>query len=324
MNKNSKIHIIGMLLFCIIFLGMFSTVTIANGNYNVALTKSTEIFTVSHYDDAAWKTVVNSSTSPSNWFEGETNHTGARSKYTVKGWNYVTWESYDVFVSFFLPALFESEEIIPLLVLLNNLGYNETTINANYTNSYNLWFGLRALWNFTIGSFEEDPSEPNDPLLIFQNPTDIDEILNDYNNLSAKLNSNIAIQMSGFTFPILDSDEFLWLFVFNGLALGTPIKSYLGDLITALNCQNATVNNNILTIHRVGETNYNIEIAYSSKGTMSSFTVKDIGSSVIFQIIATNSDWIFYTVVIISAICIGGIGVSLIIWRRKINKIRNK
>lgn len=324
MKKNTKIYIIGTSLFCIIFLGMFSTITIANGNYNITLTKSTEIFTVSHYDEAAWKTVVNTSTSPSSWFKGETNYTGARSKYTVKGWNYVTWESYDVFVSFFLPALFESEEIIPLLVLLNNLGYNETTINANYSNSYNLWFGLRAVWNFTIGSFEEDPSEPNDPLLIFQNPSDIVDILNDYNNLSAKLNSNPAIYFSNITFPIFDSDEFLWLFIFNGLALGSPFSSYLGDLITAINCQNATVNTDILTIYRVGETNYTIEIAYSSKGTMSSFTVKDIGSNVIFQIIATDSVWIFYTTVIISAICIAGIGVFLIIRRRKINKIRNK
>ncbi len=324
MKKNTKISIIGISLLSIFILGIFSTTTIAKGNYNIALTKGTEVFTVSQYDEAAWKTIVNSSTTPSIWFEGESNHTGAKSKSTIKGWNYVTWESYDVFVSFFLSALFESEELIPILGLLNSQGYNETTINANYTNSYNLWYGLRAVWNFTIGSFEEDPTNANDPLLIFQNPTDIDDILIDYNNLSAKLNSNLMIQMSGYTFPILNSDEFLWLFVFNGLALGTPSSSYIEDLTTTLNCQNATVNNNILTINRVGETNYTVEIIYGSEGTMASFLVKDVGDNIIYHIVSTNSDWIFFTTLIAVVICIGGISVYLIIRKQKINKMRNK
>jgi hypothetical protein len=324
MKKNTKINIIGISFFFIISLGMFSTITMANGNYNIALTKGTEIFTVSHYDEAAWETVVNASTTPSSWFEGESNYTGARSKYTIKGWNYVTWESYDVFVSFFLPALFESKELIPLLGLLNSQGFNETTINANYTNSYNLWYGLRALWNFTIGSFKEDPTYANDPLLIFQNPTDIDDILNDYNNLSAKLNNNFVIQMSGFTFPILESDEFLWLFIFNGLALGTPTDLYLEELITTLNCQNATVNNNILIINRVGETNYTIEITYGSEGTTVLFTVKDISDNIIYQIVSRNSEWIFYTIIIILALCIGGLSIYLIFRKSKINRLRKK
>ena len=140
-------------------MSLFSTYTMANGNYNVGLTKGTDVFTVIRYDEAAWKNTVNSSTTPSNWFEGDSNHTGAKSKYTLKGWNYVTWETYDVFVSLFLPILFEAEDLIPLLGLLNSQGYNETTINANYTNSYSLWVGLLATWNFTIGSFEENPSD---------------------------------------------------------------------------------------------------------------------------------------------------------------------
>ena len=313
MKRITKIKIIGVSLLYIIFLGMFSTITMANGNYNVALTKGTEVFTVTTYDEAGWKNTVNSSTTPSNWFEGDSNQTGAKSKNTIKGWNFVTWETYDVFVSLFLPVLFEAEEFIPLLGLLNSEGYNETTINANYTNSYNLWVGLQAVWNFTIGDFQEDPTIDNDPILIFQNPTNIDDILNDYNNLSTKLNSNFAIQMLGYKFPILDSDEFLWLFIFNGLALGTPSVSYLEELITSLNCQNATVNNNILTINRTGEANYTVEVTYGVEGTMSSFVVKDIGNNIIYKIVATNSDWIFFTIIIILVICIGGLTVYLII-----------
>ncbi len=323
MKKNTNFRIIGVSLLCIIFLGMFSTNSIANGSYNIALAKGTEVLIVSQYDEAAWKTTVNTNTTPSNWFEGDSNQTGAKSKYTIKGWNYVTWETYDIFVSLFLPALFKPEELIPLLGLMSNQGYNETTINANYTNTYNLWVGLRAEWNFTIGSFEEDPTNANDALIIFKNPTDFDEVLNNYNNLSGELNSLPAIQISGYSFPILEPDEFLWLFIFNGLTLGFPFAYYLAEFITALDCKNATISNEVLTINRTGETNYNVEITYGSEGTMASFVVRDADSNMIYQIVSRNSELIFYMIILILAICIGGLCGYLIFRKRKIN-IRRK
>ncbi len=324
MKKNTRLSIIGVSLLCIIFLGMFSTSSVANGNYNIALTKGTEVLIVSQYDVTAWKTTVNTNTTPSNWFEGDSNQTSAKSKYTVKGWNYVTWETYDVLVSLFLPALFESEELIPLLGLMNNQGYNETTINANYTNSYNLWVGLRAAWNFTIGSFEEDPTNANEALLLFKNPSDFDDILFDYNNLSAELNSLPAIQFYNYSFPILEPDEFLWTFFFNGLTLGFPFAYYLAELITVLDCKNATTNNKILTINRIGETDYSVEITFGSEGIMSSFVVKDADSNIIYQIVSRNSDWVFYTIIVVVAICIGVLSVYIVFRKRKINRIRKR
>ncbi len=324
MTKNTKNSIIGISLLCMIFLGIFTTITVAIGNYNVALTKGTEIFTVTIYDESAWESTVDSTTSPSSWFGGDSNQTGARSKNTIKGWNYVTWETYDVFVSLFLPLLFESEDLIPLIGLMNSQGYNETTINVNYTNSYNLWVGLRAVWNFTIGNFEEDPTIANDPLLIFKNPTDFNEILSNYNNLSAELNNLPAIQFSGYSFPILDPDELLWLFVFNGFTLGSPLNTYLEEFITTLDCQNVTVSNNVLTINRVGETNYTVEITYSIIGTISSFVVRDVSSNIIYKIVAINSDWIFFTTIIVLVICIAGLSTYLIIHKLRRNRRRNK
>ncbi|MFX1567197.1 MAG: hypothetical protein ACFFCV_02385 [Promethearchaeota archaeon] len=322
MRKNTKFRIIGISVLFIIFFGMLSTSIVANGNYNVALTKGTEVLIVSQYDEDDWKTTVNASTTPSNWFEGDSNRTGAKSKYTIKGWNYVTWETYDVFVSLFLPILFESEELIPLLGLLNSQGYNETTINANYTNTYDLWVGLRAAWNFTIGNFEEDPTDANDALLLFKNPSDFDEILNDYNNLSAELNSLLDNPIYGISFPILNADEFLWLFIFNGLTTGFPFGYYLAEVITALDCKNAAVNNKVLTINRTGETDYIVEINYGSEGTMSSFTVKDEGNNIIYQIISSNSDWVFYMIIIIVVICIGCLSAYLIFRKLRIKKRR--
>ena len=324
MQRNKKI--IRFYIICFFVLGI-TLMSISSSvyaiNYDIGLTKGTDVLIVNQYNETAWKNTVNASSSPSNWFEGESNISGAQSKITTKGWNFVTWETYDIIVSLFFPILFEPEEISPLLAGMAFQGYNETTINDNYTNNYNLWIGLRSVWNFTVGDFKEDPSIANDPLLIFQNLTDINNILNDYNNLSAELNSNPFINMS-YTFPILESDDFLWLVIFNGLALGTPSGSYLENLITTLDCKNATVNNNILIINRVGETNYTVEITYGTKGTISSFVVKDVSNNIIYQIVSRNSEWIFFIIVTILVICIGGFSTYLIIRKRKINRIRKK
>ena len=324
MMKNTKFRMIGVSLLCIIFFGMLSPSIVSNGNYNVALTKGTEVFTVSQYDETAWKTTINSSTTASNWFEGDSNQIGAKSKYTIKGWNYVTWETYDVFVSLFLPTLFKSQELLQLLGLLNSQGYNETTINANYTNTYNLWVCLRSEWNFTIGSFREDPTDANNALLIFKNPTDFDEILNDYNNLSAELNGLFLIKSSGYSFPILSAEEFLWLFIFNGLTLASPFAYYLTELISTLDCSNTTVNDRVLIINRTGETDYTVEIRYGSEGIMSSFTIKDEDHNIIFQIISSNTEWVFYTIIIIVVICIGCLSAYLIYRKLRIKKKRHR
>ncbi|MFX1417319.1 MAG: hypothetical protein ACFE9N_00195 [Promethearchaeota archaeon] len=321
-KKTLKLYIIGLFILGTMLINFaFSVFAV---NYGIGLTKGTEILIVNQYNETAWQNTVNSSSTPIDWFEGDADELGAQSKTTIKGWNSVSWETYDVFISLFLPALFESQDIIPLLMLMETQGYNETTINSNYTNSYNLWIGLRSVWNFTVSAFEENPSNANEPLLIFQNPTDIDDILNDYNNLSTRLNSNPIIQFEGYIFPILDSDDFLWLFIFNGFAVGMPSASYLEDFITTLNCQNATVNDDVLIINRIGVTNYTVEIAYGREGTLSLFIVKDVDNNIIYQIVSTNSDWIFYMILIILALCFGGLCVYLVFWKRRRNKIRKK
>jgi len=321
MLRNKKIIKFCAIWFFILGITLMSiSSSVFAANYEIGLTKGTDILIVNQYNETAWKNTVNASSSPNNWFEGDADTIGAQSKTTIKGWNSITWETYDIFVSLFLPALFDSEEISTLLMGMAIQGYNETTINENYTNNYSLWIGLSAVWNFTVGNFKEDPSIANKALFIFQNPTDLDDILNDYNNLSAELNSIFPID----PFPILEPDEFLWLFIFNGLALGTPSGSYLENLITTLNCQNATVDNNILIINRAGETNYTVEISYGSEGMISSFVAKDVDGNTIYKIISRNSEWIFFTIVIILLICIGGLSAYLIIRKRKINRIRNK
>jgi hypothetical protein len=315
-SKKNK-QIAKFTFFGIIILSMLFTAVTASINYQLTLEKGTEIYVVNLYDDTAWKTTVNTSTSPSDWFEGEAAARGAKSKITIMGWNQNLWTAYDAFISLFLSEYYNSIDMLMLLGILDFAGYNETTINANYTNTYNLWYGLRAVWNFTNGEFNELPSY-TEGISIFRNPLDLKLILDDYNNLAIELNGNFFVHvLNGYTFPILNADEFLWQLVLNGLAIATPQQEYLVNLITGLGCENASSSGNTLTIERSGETDYTVEISYGEQGTISTFTVKDAGDTVIFQILSKNSEWIFYIILIVIAVCVVALVAYIIIKKRK-------
>ncbi|MHA2394011.1 MAG: hypothetical protein ACXAEX_18920 [Promethearchaeota archaeon] len=317
LNKSrNKSIFLSLSLFTIIILGIFSTTVSASPSYQSTLVKGTEIYIVNQYDDAAWKATVNLSSTPTNWFEGNTNNSGAKSKITLKGWNYITWETWDVFTTIFMSEYFSFDDIIILLGIMNSIGYNETTININYTNSYNLWYGLRAVWNFTTSDFGE-LSSYNDGILVFEDPLDFKLILDDYNLLAADLNGELAIQIAGYSLPILDADDFLWQLVLNGLSIAKPQTNYLLNLISELGSVNASSDGTTLTFNRHGETNYTVEISYGEKGTFASFTVKDVNGDIIFQILSTSSEWIFYLVLIILAACGTGLVIYIIMKKRK-------
>ncbi|MHA2050786.1 MAG: hypothetical protein ACW986_14330 [Promethearchaeota archaeon] len=314
----TKGKLFSVTLFGIIILGMLSTSVMAS-LYQTTLTKGTEVFTVNQYNDSTWKTTVNASSNPSFWFEGDANVTGAKSKTTILGWNDNTWQTWDAFISLFMSEYFSFEDLIILLTIMNNIGYNETTINANYTGDYNLWYGVRAVWNFTEGSHLEQPSY-SEGVLVFKDPLDFKAMLDDYNTLAAELNGNMFIQLSGLSFPNITADDFLWQLALNGLAVAKPQSGYLTELITELGCQNASSNGNTLIFNRFGETNYTVEISYGEKGTMSAFVVKDIGENIIFKIASTNEEWIFFLILTIIAACGAGLVVFIILSRRKPKK----
>ncbi len=318
-KNKTKTSFLSLTLFGIIICGMFAISVSASINYQLTLAKGTDDLLVNQYNDAAWKSTVNSSTNPSFWFEGDANITGAKSRTTILGWNDITWEAYDILTTLIMAEHFNIEDLVILLTIMNSAGFNETLINENYTNTYNLWYGVRAVWNFTDGTHEEQPSY-NEGLLIFKDPADVKTILDDYNAIAAELNGNLAIQLSGYTFPNLMADEFLWQLILNGLAIATPRTQYLTDLINELGCENASSTGNTLIFKRSGETNYTVEISYGEKGTMVSFAVRNVSDTIIFQLINVNSDWIFYLILIIIIACIAGLVIYVIITKRKPKK----
>ena len=317
-KSKNRTSILSLTMLSLFLIGILSTSIVASSTYQHTLAKRTDDFVVELYNSAEWKTTVDSNSTPSDWFEGEANITNAKSKTTLKGWTTNTWDTYDVLTSIFMPEYFNFTETMALLILMDSQGYNETTINANYTNDYSLWYGWRAVWNYTSNDYEESPSY-SDGIIILQNPLDYKSMLDDYNNIAEDLNGNLAIKFSGYSFPNVSADEFLWQLAFNGLAIAEPQGSYLESLIAELGCENASVSGSTLIFERYGLTNYTVEISYGDKGIMSSFTVKDIGDTVIYRITSSNSEWLFYLILIIVSTSSIVLVVYVVIrnWKRK-------
>ncbi len=319
LKNRIKTSLLSLTLFVIIICGMFATTVSASADYQLTLAKGTDDLLVNQYDDTTWKSTVNISTNPSFWFEGDANITGAKSRTTILGWNYITWQAYDILTSLIMSDYFSVEDLVKLLSAMNLAGFNETTINENYINSYNLWYGVRAVWNFTDGTYEEQPSY-NEGVLVFKNPLDVKTILDDYNAMATELNGNFLIQLTNLTFPNLTADDFLWQLALNRLAVASPQTQYLNDLINELGCEDASSSGSTLIFERTGESNYTVEISYGAKGTMILFTVKDISETIIFRLINMNSDWIFYLILGVIIACIAGLVIYVVITKRKPKK----
>lgn len=321
MLKNRKLSsrsLLSVLLLGIILMGLISTSVSANPTYEIALTKGTEIFEITKYDNDGWENTVSITTMPDDWFEGDSNKTGAQGKYTVKGWNYLNLKTYDII----LQVMFSIEQLMAFMSL-SELGYNETEINNNYTNSYWLWYGLGAEWHFTDSEFNETADDSNSKIVVLKNPEDYNKILDDYNDLVATIiNDSIVPLPIKMQFSNITADELLWKLIFEGLATASPFNEYLIALINALNVENATVSQNTIIIERYGVTNYTVEVSYGSKGTLSTFIVKDVSGQIIYQITSYNTEWIFFTILLIIGISFAGI-VSYLLFRKfKLSKSR--
>jgi len=317
-NKNkTRTSVLSLTILSLFLIGILSTSIVASSAYQHTLTKGTDDFIVELYNDAEWKNTVDSSLTPSDWFEGEANITDAKSKATLRGWVPATWDTWDVFTSIFMREFFNFTETFALLLIMDSQGYNETTINANYTTNYTLSYGLRAVWNYTTNEYEENPSS-TEGIIIFPDPLKYKVMLDDYNALAEDLNGNFAIQFSGLSFPNVSADEFLWQLIFSGFATAGPHGSYLESLVSELGCENTSVSGSTLIIERYGITDYTVEVSYGEKGMMSSFTVKDISDEVIYKITSSNSEWLFYLLLItVSAVSVALVVFAVVIGRKR-------
>jgi hypothetical protein len=313
-RKNWKSMVITLLLFSLLgisFLTVISSGLAQVNNYELKLTKGTTIFTVETYDEDAWLTTVSNTQNPSDWFSGDANITGAQSKSTIKGWSFSEWGTYDVLFS-----------INPAIILLNNSGYNEASINESYPNTYWIWNGLQVKWEYTVEEFDEKPDLVFDQIIILENPEDYKKILDDYNTLATQIQNDINI-----TFPIkamfppnITGDDFLWQLVLSKFAAAGPVENYLLAVTDALETENVTTRSCSLVFNKNGLNDYIVEFAYGDRGTLTSVLVKDQTDSTIYYITSINSEWIFYMILAIVATATVGIIVFLTLRSRKIKR----
>ena len=314
-KNKTRTRVLSLTILSLFLIGILSTSIVASTTYQHTLTKGTDDFVVELYDDTEWKNTVDSSLTPSDWFEGEANIANAKSKTTLKRWTTTTSSTFEVLTSVFMPLFFSEGEILLLANVING-----TKINNNYTNEYSLSYGVRSVWNYTSTEYEEAPSHPRHGITALQNPSEYKPMLDDYNGLTEYLNGIFAIQILGYSFTNLSAEEFLWLYALNGLAIAEPHENYLESLITDLGCENASVSGSTLIIERYGVTNYTVEISFGEKGTMSSFTVKDVGDEVIYRITSSNSEWLFYLILI----TVSAVSVALVVFAVVKGRIRKR
>jgi len=316
-KSKTRTIILNLSLLSIILLGVLSS-SISASAYQLSLSKGTDEFTVDLYNDADWKTTVDPSLTPSDWFGGEADIVNAKSKITLKGWATITWTVYNVTTSIIMPGFLSLLAFLNLSSTMIVEEVDDTWINERYNNNFSSWFGLRAIWSYTTKTYEEIPST-NDIIIILDNPLDAKTMLDDYNALATELNAKFE-NKTIYSFPNVSADDFLLQLVFDGLAIAGPQTDYLNAMVTELGCENVTVSGSSLILERYGLTNYTIEVSYGEEGMMSSFTVKDLGGTTIFQITSSNSEWLFYVILIIVAVSAVAIVTFLIIRKKKLRR----
>ena len=302
-KRKMSLSLLSLSLLGIIFFGFLSTAVFASTTYQLGFRKSTDEYTVIQYDDDGWKATINPASNPKEYFKGDANVTGAKSKQTIKWWFDQTYTTYDALRLLYF-AIFELISWNTYQGNLTAAGYNETTINTNYTNTYNAWYGISSEWWFTDGEFEEAPNNNFSSIIIMKDPSDFNSILDDCNAIIEDILNDPEIDMNlKFLLSNKTADEFLWQLAFKGIAIAEPRSNYLESLVSELGCENTSVSGSTLIFERYGITNYTVEVSYGEKGMMSSFTVKDISDEVIYKITSSNSEWLFYLILIIVPIC---------------------
>ena len=151
LNSRKKIK---LKLIVLVFLGIFITnyelypLVSSSSSYTLSLDKGSQIFEVSYYDKEAWKENINDSSNPTDWFRGESDTIGAKSKATVL----VVHDGGDGTLGMFGDLFFNWFEINRSI--LWQYGYYQSFIDSNYPNNYNLWRPFFTFWPFGTEPFD--------------------------------------------------------------------------------------------------------------------------------------------------------------------------
>ncbi len=307
---------LGFFILSTILIGLCSNSMAASTTYEPALNKGTVVFKVDQYNEGKWEDTVDRELEPDDYFDGDSDEIGARSKITIKNLAEYKWDLYDALIFFFDVESFIDEDALNQTELFYLLSFlSKDYVDALYPEEHKVWEALTVQWDFETEEFDESPDEKNYILPIFQEPKYYRDLLDDYNKWALGLNTTMLL-LGIEPFPILDGDDFLWLLITSGIfTIARPFNSYLTTLIDKLGSDDAEVKGNTLILERKGEEEYIVEVTFSDQGMQSSLVIKNDEGRVIYEIVQDNTDTI---VLIVSGVIAASIaGIIIVIMRRR-------
>ncbi|KKL62304.1 hypothetical protein LCGC14_2186550 [marine sediment metagenome] len=316
-KKKRKLKLTVLVIFGIFIINyeLYPLVS-SNSHYTLSLEKGSQIYEVIYYDEEAWKDTINVTSNPTDWFGGESDMIGAKSKATVLG----AYEGGSITYNHISKLFFSWFKINTSF--LEQYGFGSYYFYDNYPYEYNWgWYPQLAFWPFGTEPFDNYSNYIRPSFsysyFLFREPLEYQNILDDYNNFAAVVNNDSAMQAINFFMPILNGDDFLWHFILDRYVMVTPINNYLTELINALECVNVSIQENKITFMRFGEKPYIMEFSYNSRGSLDNVIVKNSDDNLIYKITSSNLKFVVYIIIGISlGAIIGLIGFSFYRKRR--------
>lgn len=317
MTKRSiKSFKIIMIIFLTIFFFNISKIRLTNASfdYSIALEKGTQIYEVKFYNDAVWEQTVNTTSNPNDWFMGDANLIGSKSKTTI-----LDWMEDDLLIYILIRDLIIPKNILPVFFFIENYGYNFTYFLNNYPGYHKVWEYNLNFWDFRSNNDFDYTNDSTTKSIILQNPDEYNKLINDYNNFSTVVNNDSILQSLGYSLPFLTGDEILWHFILERFTLAAPINNYLITLVNALGCKNVTVQDHSLIIRRKGITNYIVDVIYNNQGNLETFVLKNSEGYEFYKITSYSPKFVVLIIITICLICVS----TLIVYHLYRKKKRN-
>ena len=321
-NRKGIIRIIlGFFLLGIIFMSSSVKVIANDTSYEVATEKGTETYIVNKYNEDKWEDIVDDELEPDDWFEGDSDEIGAKSKLTIRNVDDYEWDMFEV-----LMTIFDVMNSIPDDLPVNNdtmllmAFFSEDFIDDLYSDNYQVWEALTVKWRYEIDEFNEEPDDTNHLIPIFKDPKDFKELLENYNEWATMINFTM-ISLGLVPYQILDGDDFLWQLIRSGIfTIARPFNTYLRAVVDELDCKDVEVKEETLILKKDGKEDYIVEITFNDQGILSNIIVKTSDNRIIYEIVEDTTDiFILIAMVIIIAISLAGI-IYIVLRKRNLNK----
>ncbi len=309
---GKKRTLLAVFLLGTIFISLGATGIAAETTYEVALEKGTELYIINQYNENKWKDTFGNDVKPDDWFEGDSDEIGAKSRLTLRNVGDWKWDTFDA-----LMTIFDVTDAIPKDLQPNNDTmklmpfFTEELLDTIFPDPFNVWEAITVKWNFETEEFDETPDEKVNTLPIFKKMKYFEEILENYNKWANITNFKYILTKLGMQpYKQMDGNDFLWqLILSQKLAIARPFNKYLNELIDEIDADDAKIRDSTIKLDRKEKEDYTVEVSFNEQGIMSSFVIKNEDDRVIYEIIIDD----IYDIVLIFFIGMAGVAGAAIV-----------